>query len=49
MLADVIRVANHGDKNQYDRFMSSLKPTLPNGSERPSLPPATDGFVYEKE
>ena len=48
MLADVIRVSNHGDKNQYDRFVQSLKPAIPKNQDRPSLP-ASDGFVYKKE
>ena len=49
MLADVIRVANHGDKNQYDRFVKSLDIKPQDFVEQPSLPAGSDGFVYHKE
>ena len=47
MLADVIRVANHGDKNQYDRFVASLRPAIPESKKTPTLP--AGDFVYEEE
>ena len=49
MLADVIRVANHGDKNQYDRFVKSLDIKPQDFVEQPSLTAGSDGFVYHKE
>lgn len=49
ILADIIRVANHADKNQYDRFLSSLE--IPSQLEGKSASPAIPdgGFDHVKE
>ena len=41
-------MANHGDKNQYDRYMRSLEPQHQFDSQPASLP-STEGIVYVKE
>ena len=49
ILADIIRVANHADKNQYDRFLSSLElpSQLGSKSDTPAIP--SGGFEHVKE
>jgi hypothetical protein len=49
ILADIIRVANHADKNQYDRFLSSLDLPPQLGSETASPATPSSGFGHVKE
>lgn len=49
LLADTVRVANHGDRNEYERFIRSLEVIRSEEIKQPASLPASDGFVYTEE